>query len=452
MAIITNPIKKQVIESLKSDIDSSGTHYYAVIGRSEDWNATDTAPTPVNTAEEERNFRLGLQSAKKVVDLTFCVPRYNWSSGAIYSAYDDGVVGYPTQTYYVMNDENQVYMCIQQGKNSAGQAKVSVNQPTGNTTGTPFALADGYIWKFLYSIGALDASKFISANYLPVQKVIATDSDSPAAIVEQKAVQDAAVVGQIVGYHVDSGGAGYSSAPTITVVGNGTKAKAGATENGGQVTKVELIDSDGSFTLGSGYDFATVSVTGGGSPTKPAKIRPIFATPNGLGADPRDDLRSTAIMLNSKPSGTESTDFIVGNDFRQVGLLKNPLDSAGGTLFTDTTGICLKKLNLSTVTSEFNADNRIVGGTSGIEAIIDKVDSSNIWYHQTVETGFGNFTAGEAVSETNGTGVGVLNASVTPYVAPEIETMSGEVLYIDNRASVTRASDQTEDIKLVIQI
>ena len=235
-------------------------------------------------------------------------------------------------------------------------------------------------------------------------------------------------------------------------MGNGTKAKAGATVSGGQVSKVTLIDSDGNYTLGSGYDFATVELTGGGSPTKPAKIRPILSTPNGLGADPRDDLRSTAIMLNSKPSGTESTDFIVGNDFRQVGLLKNPLDSAGGTLFTDTTGICLKKLNLSTVTSEFNADNRIVGGTSGIEAIIDKVDSSNIWYHQTVETGFGNFTAGEAVSETNGTGVGVLNASVTPYVAPEIETMSGEVLYIDNRASVTRASDQTEDIKLVIQI
>ena len=81
-----------------------------------------------------------------------------------------------------------------------------------------------------------------------------------------------------------------------------------------------------------------------------------------MGGDARDDLRSTAIMLNTKPTGTESTDFIVGNDFRQVGILKNPLiggyDSAGA-LFTEDTGICLKKLNLSTVTAGFEADNRI---------------------------------------------------------------------------------------------
>lgn len=455
MAIITNPLKKQVIEQLDSDIGLTTTHYFATIGRSEDWNDSDVAPTPLNSAREERNFRLGLQSAKKIIDISFVVPRYNWASGAIYSAYDDAQVGYPTQTYYVMNDNNQVYMCIQQGRNAAGQATVSTVQPTGNTTGTPFDTTDGYIWKFLYSIGALDATKFVSANYLPVELVTFTDSDSPAAVIEQKLVQDNAIAGQIVGYHVDSGGLGYSSSPTISIVGDGTKAKADATISGGQVVNVKLIDSSGSYTLGSGYNFAEVVVTGGGSPSKPASVRAIFGTPLGLGGDARDDLRSTAIMLNTKPTGTESTDFIVGNDFRQVGILKNPLiggyDSAGA-LFTEDTGICLKKLNLSTVTAGFEADNRIKGGTSGVEALIDKVDSANIWYHQTEATGFGNFSAGEAITELNGNGVGVLNVNITPYITPEIDTMTGELLYIDNRASVTRAADQTEDIKLVIQI
>ena len=391
-----------------------------------------------------------MQSAKKIIDISFVVPRYNWASGAIYSAYDDAQVGYPTQTYYVMNDNNQVYMCIQQGRNSAGQAQVSTVQPTGNTTGTPFDTADGYIWKFLYSIGALDATKFVSANYLPVELVTFTDSDSPAAVIEQKLVQDNAIAGQIVGYHVDSGGLGYSSSPTISIVGDGIKAKADATISGGQVVNVKLIDSSGSYTLGSGYNFAEVVITGGGSPSKPASVRAILGTPLGLGGDARDDLRSTAIMLNTKPTGTEATDFIVGNDFRQVGILKNPHDSAGP--FTEDTGICLKKLNLSTITAGFEADNTIKGGTSGVEALIDKVDSANIWYHQTEVTGFGNFTAGEAISEVNGNGVGVLNVAITPYIEPEIDTMTGELLYIDNRASVTRATDQTEDIKLVIQI
>ena len=452
MATVTNPLKKQVISSIQSDFADSAENYFAVIGRSEDWNDSDIAPTVVNTAREERNFRLGAQSAKNIIDLSFVVPRYNWSSGAIYSAYDDAQVGYPAQSYYVMNDNNQVYMCIQQSKNASGQAQVSTVQPSGNTTGTPFDTADGYIWKFLYSISALDATKYISANYLPIKLQGATDSDSPAADVEQLAVQNAAIVGQIVGYAVDSGGSGYTSTPTITVTGNGTKAKAGATISGGQVVKVELIDSSGNYTLGSGYNYADVAVTGGGSPTKPASVRAILSTPLGLGGDPRDDLRSTSIMFNVKPTGTENTDFIVGNDFRQVGLMKDLKDSSGTVDFTASTGIILKQLKLSSVTSGFTADNTIEGSTSGVQALIDKVDSSNIWYHQTEVTGFGNFDSGENITETDGNGAGVLNASFAPYINPEIDAFSGQLLYIDNRAAITRATDQTEDIKIVIQI
>jgi len=452
MAILTNPIKKQVIQDLKTDMDSSGTHYYAVIGRSEQWNATDDAPAAINSEREERNFRLSVQSAKKLIDVSFVVPRYNWSSGAIYSAYDDAQVGYPSQTYYVMNDENQVYLCLQRAENNAGQAQVSTDQPTGGTDGVPFDTADGYIWQFLYSIGASSATKFMSANYIPVKLQGPTDGSSTASEVEQLAIQTAAIPGQILGYAIDSGGAGYSSAPTITVSGNGTLAKAGATISGGQVSKVTLIDSSGLYTLGSGYDYATVSITGGGTPTKPAKVRAILGLPLGLGGDPRDDLRATAIMMNTKPTGDESTDFIVGNDFRQVGILKNPLiggyDSAGA-LFTDTTGICLKKLNFASITSGFVTDELITGVVSGAKAYVDKIGTLELHYHHTEETGFADFTAGENVTSTAGSGTTAASNHIT---TPEIDTMTGEVLYIDNRSKVARASDQTEDIKLVIQI
>ena len=62
--------------------------------------------------------------------------------------------------------------------------------------------------------------------------------------------------------------------------------------------------------------------------------------------------------------------------------------------------------------------------------------------------------SGEAITETNGNGAGTLTttASDLPFIEPEIDTRDGEILYVDNRASVTRASDQTEDIKVVIQI
>ena len=95
---------------------------------------------------------------------------------------------------------------------------------------------------------------------------------------------------------------------------------------------------------------------------------------------------------------------------------------------------------------------RIKGATSNVEALIDRVDSSNVFYHQTRDTGYGDFATGESVSEIDGNGAGLLDSSQAPFVKPEIDTRDGEILYIDNRASVTRASDQTEDIKVVIQI
>ena len=32
-------------------------------------------------------------------------------------------------------------------------------------------------------------------------------------------------------------------------------------------------------------------------------------------------------MFNAKPSGTETLDFVIGQDFRQVGLIKNPQET-----------------------------------------------------------------------------------------------------------------------------
>lgn len=451
MAVVTDRLKKQVISFIQNDLDSDANIYIG-IGRSEDWNDSDIAPTTERTKREERNFRNGLQSIKKVLDASFVVPRYNWSSGAVYSAYDDAQIGYPTQTYYVMNDNNEVFIVLQQSKNTDGTAKVSTVQPSGNTSGTPFQTADGYIWKFLYSISAVDASKFVAANFIPVKKATSTDSD--AAGVTQLAAQNAAVVGQIIGIAVDSGGTGYTSTPSISITGDGTGGNFTVTTDGGVVTKVE-VDSTGGFGLG--YTNAGVTLSTSGS-TKPAKVRAILGTPLGLGGDPRDDLKSTSFMFQVKPTGTETGDFIVGNDFRQVGLIKGmKRDSDGGvgSDFDSDTGIVLKKLHFASQTSTFTVDKTIQGASSNAKALIDRVDSAAfVFFHQTEETGFKSFDSGENITEVDGTGAGALvtGGGSSPVQSGEALPHTGDILYIDNRASVSRSTDQTEDIKIVIQI
>ena len=57
--------------------------------------------------------------------------------------------------------------------------------------------------------------------------------------------------------------------------------------------------------------------------------------------------------------------------------------------------------------------------------------------------------AGSVDATTNGTILGV--TFTNGFATPEIENNSGEIIYVENRRLITRAADQIEDIKLVIE-
>lgn len=457
-AIITNRLKRQFVDQLFDDINDGNSKYYIGVGRSEDWDSSDTPPTPLNTEREIRNARFGVQAVKSAANVSFVVPRYNWSSGSIYSAYDDAVVGYPTNSYYVLTDENSVYMCVQQGRNAAGTAVTSTVKPTGTATNV-FRTSDGYAWKYLYTIGALQGVNFTSANFIPVQKILDSAGAPGLSAIEvnQAQTQDAAVQGEIVGVAVTNGGSGYTSAPAVSFIGNNTgkSASATATVAGGIVVKIEMDDSGTGKALGAGYDYASISVTGGGG--SGAIARAILSQDSGLGADPRKDLRSFALMFNSKIDGNENDTIQVGNDFRQTVLYKDPLyaDSTGG--FTGSVANTMNYLKITTINTPFTLDRTIQGGSSNAKAYVDFIDSSLIYYHQSEETGFGDFQEGETLTEVDGNGDGILEAAgvdsdTRAYRFPTVDPLTGEVLYIDNRSPIERSDDQIEDIKIVVQL
>jgi hypothetical protein len=455
-AVLNQPAKLLLAQKLLQE--DSDQNYYVAIGRSNDWDSSDTAPTPISTEREERNLRLSMQSMKSVLASSLTVPRNAWSSGTIYSRYNDNQEGNePTQPYYVMTDENQVYVCIQQGRTNAGVAKTSTVKPTGTAT-EPFLTADGYIWKFLYSVGTLDATNFLAANFQPIKYVedSAGATGLTAAEVEQVGIQNAAdSAHELVGGLIVSGGSGYVSTPAVTIVGDGSGAKLQATINGGQVSKLELIDSSGTITMGKGYNYAEIQIAAPASGTQAtarAILGPKSSTGFGFGSDPRVDLRTRAIMYNSRPDGDESGKFLINQDFRQIGLVKNPYtpDSASsGNLLTDPTANALYRIQFSSVATPFTIDNTIEGGTSGAKAYVDKVDSDLLYYHQDETTGFTQFDSAETVTETTGSGSGVIQH---PKLAPDVDPFSGDILYIDNRAAITRSSGQEDDLKIIIQI
>ena len=70
-------------------------------------------------------------------------------------------------------------------------------------------------------------------------------------------------------------------------------------------------------------------------------------------------------------------------------------------------------------------------------------------YSANVITGQSSSATGTPDTSQSGT---VNNVTFTSgYAGPEIDHDSGDVLYVENRTPIQRATDQTENIKLVIE-
>jgi len=431
-ATITESLKRTLIDNLITDIETS--NYYIGIGKSEEWNDSDIPTTPVNTLDEERNFRNSLQSIKSAENVSFVVPRNTWSSGTIYSAFNQKTENHPETPYFVINSENDVYVCLERGRNSDGTLKPSTVKPTGNST-SKLETADGYTWQYLYSISNTRESLFLTSNYIPVQYI---DSAGDAVETLQENVQNATVNGQILNIEITDGGSGYTTAPTVVISGDGSGAAATATVSGGEVKRIKM-DSNG-----SGYNNAKITFSGGGGGTG-ATAYATISPGLGIGANAKESLRAKAIMFNTKPDGTEGGTFIIGNDFRQVGIIRNPRDYSA-SLFTGVSANALKHMVVVS-TANFSVDQTLTGSTSGSKALIDYIDSDKIYFHQNHTTGFGLFD-----SDVGGlvTAPGASSTLTTLVDSADIDNLSGEILYIENRSAIIRSNDQTEDIKVVI--
>lgn len=508
-ATITENLKRDILTDLYNSTQNVGLdsgqdsdRFYLAIGRSEEWDSDVIPPAPNPSKRDVLEFQASIQSMKLVPDVSYVVPRHSWTFGNFYEAWDDeynsnttiSASGDIQNPYYVLTDDDNVYVCLQKGFTSQAIPRPSSYKPI-DTSGNPFAAGDdGYIWKFLYNIGAAESRKYLTSAYMPVEKVLdSSQSNIPFETLsvsrkQQFNLQNAAIQGQILGIAVDSGGSGYTSKPTVTIVPVSRKtltgfdsagldsavtpAQAFARIHNGSIYEVIMKadstagDSAGGFKFGKGYFDASIIVSGGGGTG--AKLRAIISNDSGMGGNPIKDLNSSAIMFNATLDGTENGDFQVTNDFRQIGIVKNPLkDSAQYPGFTQSddsvasavTLNALKKLYVSggLTYSNILGDEVIEGSVSTAKAVLDYFDETNniLYVHQTRDTGFTPFTDSDNVEVGAGGSVAVIPnpAGGQPVLRPaEVNNFSGEVIYIDNRSPVTRDDEQTEDIKIVIDL
>lgn len=485
-AIITTKFRYKNAANLLSALSGTGTDkYYLFIGRSFAWPSDSSPPSPTDTQFGEYDTQSNVLALKKLAatNLTRAIPRYNWISGESYSEYDDQDSALSTKQYYVVTDELSVYKCIKAGPGG------SLIKPTGSSTGIGNILADGYQWKYMYTLSGASVAKFNTSSFIAVE-TLAADDDSI-----QWDVQQAAIDGGIHRIKILNGGSGYTTKPTVTITGDGegcTVLAANVTIAGGAVTEV-LVNNPG-----MNYTRATVSFSGGTSGTA-ATARAVITPKGGHGSNPVDELGAFYVMADVQLVADEgSGDFLVDNDFRQIGIIVNPKevsDTTGdfkGAWVTATayvTGDVIRHNNITYVcdvdhtsdvfetdiganywiasdtatSSTLNAlssvtytslvgtlakDTTMIGGTSAASAYVDSIDTANnkIKFHQNSTTGFKTFQVGEAIT------IGSATAVIDSIHTAEYEPMSGQLVYVENLAPVNRNISQTEDIKLVLEL
>ena len=362
-----------------------------------------------------------------------------------------------------LSDDIAVGMSVT-GTNIGGQsgtkAKVSAingSQITVDVVNTGTVAANS-ILTFEYASDANAEANLSEADYSQYLNQKASRDDSLAAGIERMVLESVDSSGNRT--DAATSGSGYTSAPTVTITGDGTGATATATVAGGAVTGITIT------AKGTNYTKARVTFSGGGG--SGAAARAIIA-PNyrgvgksGHGTDPRAELGGFFMGLNVKLDGADgSGDLGVGNDFRQIMLLKNPLNgtaSPAGNIASADTLKALDKLDFSSTFSsgsgvgDFVVDEVITGQTSGAVAFVTEIDSSNgfVFFHQNQKTGFVSFANGEQVlggtSATNGT----LESS-NAVILSELDRESGEILFLENRLPINRTASQIEDIKIILE-
>lgn len=515
-----------------TNIPSNPTsRYYVYIGKPIAW-ANDSAPPVVNASTQNEQFDLyrDMIAMKRIQlnDVTYVIPRYNWTNNTRYVQYTDTSTTLANSMFYVITDEKNVYKCID---NNGANSTV---KPTGIST-LITTTADGYRWKYMYTVSDADYIKFATSSHIPVKTLTENDSSS------QWAVQQAAANGAIHHIVVANSGSGYflysntfSGVVNSTVFTLGSSASSVADiyanssifiysgAGAGQLRKIKsyvggtktltvnnafspipntssvfmigptvIIRGDSGATaalratayvsrpmnqvagisritmVNEGRNYSTANVVFDAYTGSGARGTPIISPPGihgaggnhgpgGHGSDPVAELYGEQVIVNVRVVGTEGNTFPANNDYRTVGILRDPLLRSGTSNYANASVLDLTtRLYVTGVTGDFVADEHIRGGTSKAEGRLVYFANTNAARTQgilklirTTTTGTGGFFS---PSETVTGLVSGKTASISSVARPAIKEYTGDILYNENIVPVQKTPGQTENIKILIK-
>lgn len=423
---ITNACRVYNAEQFITRFVTDNIYFY--IGKQLPWNNDSVPDDPADSSADLRAIWKDILALKKIDanSITHAIRRIDWVSGTVYQQYSDTDAQLSIKSFYVINSTKQVFKCLNnKTTNVAGSfvASASTVQPVYNSTSpstTIFTTADGYTWKYLFTISSTDANTFMSANWAPVYNVNNTSYISTGIYCIQ----------------LGSVGVGYLSAPTVTITGDGAGATATAVISGGQITRIDIT------APGSGYTWANVVITG--SSTTPATATAIIAPAGGHGANPAKELFAYYVILNISLQYGESDVFPTFNDYRRIGLIKNPLNTSSALA----TGALYNMVYSVTCTGTGILDQDAAVTWPGATANVLNFDN-------TIPSAI-SITLGNVFGSTPIVGTVITNGTYSFAItaindSPDLKISSGEIIYEENLTPIVRRSDQQEIFNVVLE-
>lgn len=253
-------------------------------------------------------------------------------SGGVVTGFvvDNPGYGYSKPFYSILQDANASNIVLVQATSLPGQTASGltfrVNTKKNEAQLVPLINSNGEIQSIQITkpgIGYTYALVTVNTSLDP-----ATNPDFQTASIllnfgigdiesRQSTVELTAVDGAIHVIKVTNPGFGYTSAPTVTVIGDGSGCTAHAVlSSTGSIDKI-LVDN-------IGYNYTKASVVLTGPAASQATAHAIISPKGGHGRDAIGELFAKTIVFQGDLSKEKNKGFTSTNDYRQVCIIKNP--------------------------------------------------------------------------------------------------------------------------------
>jgi hypothetical protein len=172
MAVLTIHQYLDAVNAFITNVSKSHKSYYLYFGKPTPWTAAngnidDTNVLVANASVSQHeaviynDISFGLKISNN--NIAQMVPRYNWANNTYYDRYDQTDGNLYNKQFFVVTDNYEVYKVIDNNNGANSTIKPSLTTPYGT-----FSTADGYVWKYMYTVETNANTNFTSNTYIPV--------------------------------------------------------------------------------------------------------------------------------------------------------------------------------------------------------------------------------------------------------------------------------------------